>query len=381
MHMNRFAETESVILRYAEHINGLDLQWLQKASIREGAEVIQGKEYKGVELTVLDLSTYAATGTFKSSAACVTVAECLRRGVEQFVSQSSGNTANALALYATTAKIRVMILYPASSTYKIQPDLADSEFVRFVEVAGSEEDIKKLTREYSELTRIPWLPSADTQVESNKLRAYFLADYEAKTKLSFDWHAQALSSGWGIFGFYKGIEEIRGTRHSLKQPHLLGVQQEAVCPFFRYLNSAKHEQPFAKMIEPTLFRSTPTQNMLETMKGIVEQSDGRIVVLTNKSYELYEGLAVQLITDFGIRLAKIQIDGERTFVEKAGIITMAATLREIDFGRIAEGNNVLICLTGGCGVDRELLFEPPYSIEPGTGLEALRRIGDEFFSE
>jgi len=146
--MNRFAETESVILRYAEHINGLDHRWLQKASIREGAEVIQGKEYKGVELTLLDLSTYAATGTFKSSAACVTVAECLRRrrwGVCLAVIRQHSQRARTLRHSCQDSSDD-----PISGQFHIQDssDLADSDFVRFVEVAGSEEDIKKLTREY-----------------------------------------------------------------------------------------------------------------------------------------------------------------------------------------------------------------------------------------
>jgi len=146
---------------------------------------------------------------------------------------------------------------------------------------------------------------------------------------------------------------------------LRGVQQEAVCPFFRLLEFGNARATVNQNDRTDTFQiNTGLRICLETMKGIVEQSDGRIVVLTNKSYELYKGLAVELLTDFGIHLAKVQIDGERTFVEKAGIITMAAALREIDLGHIAEGNNILVCLTGGSGADRDRLFQARYSIKP-----------------
>jgi threonine synthase len=377
--MNNFLERESVILRYGEHLNGIEARWLRRATIQEGMEVIYGYEYKDVVLGILDLSTYAATGTFKSSVACVTVAECLQRNVRRFITQSSGNTANALALYASVAEIPALILYPAASRYKIDPKLGESPFVRLVEFMGSEEELKLLIQEYSEVSGVPWLPTMEMQVKSNKLRAYFLADCEAKHNVHFAWHVQALSSGWGVFGFYDGTEEIHSKGESL-QPRFFGVQQEAVCPFYNYLTSEKPPERIPQIIEPTLFRSQPTPTMLEKMKDIVERSNGRIVRLSNQSYEHYKDLAVQTISEFGVRLGKVRMGDQSVLKEKAGVIAMAAVLQEIDAGLIPEGDNVLICLTGGSGADRATLYDPKQTISPHDGVEALREIGKKFYS-
>jgi hypothetical protein len=273
-----------------------------------------------------------------------------------------------------------MILYPATSAYKIEPELAQSEFIRLVEVDGSEADLKRFTQEYSTLTSVPWLPDYVTQVESNKLRAHFVTECEAQNNIFFQWHAQALSSAYGIFGFYSGIDDLRRNGYSKPYPHLLGVQQESVCPFYNYLSSARSDQLIPKMIEPTLFRASPTPAMLETMKSIVELSDGRIVMLPNLVYEQYEDIALQIISEFGIRLSKVQLDGDTVFKEKAGIITMAAVLREIDLGLIPKGDNVLVCLTGGTGLDRATVYQSEHRIKQNEGLDPLLEIGNQFFT-
>jgi hypothetical protein len=58
----------------------------------------------------------------------------------------------------------------------------------------------------------------------------------------------------------------------------------------------------------------------------------------------FEGKTVlDLLQDKGIKISVR--DGD--VVEKAGLIALAGTLKEIDNGLIKEGSNVLCCLTGG----------------------------------
>lgn len=376
--MDNYLERDSVVLRYAAQLKAIERPWVERASIAEGVNLIYGKEYKHVHLGLLDLSSYAATGSFKSTVACVTMAACIGLGIKRFVTQSSGNTANALARYAAAANVQVLILYPASSRYKIEPDLSNSSYVQFVEFEGTEDQLKALIQSYSNTTGIPWLPTEDMQVESNKLRAYFLAESETKNSPHFNWHVQSLSSGWGIFGFYQGIEELESKGH-FSRPRFFGVQQEAICPFYRYVNSDRQSESVEKIIEPTLFRSNPTPKMLEKMKRIVASSNGKIKKLMNASYALYEPLAVQTISEFGIRLGSVQLENETVFKEKAGIIAVAAVLEDIDLGLISKGDRVLICLTAGGGPDRRNVYVPSKAISGTNGLESLIHIGNEFF--
>ena len=376
--MDNYLEPDSIVLRYAAQLEGIERPWVERASIAEGVNLIYGKEYKNVHLGLLDLSSYAATGSFKSVVACVTMAACTGRGIQRFVTQSSGNTANALARYAAAANVKVLILYPASSRYKIEPDLSNSPYVQFVEFEGTEDQLKALIQNYSNTTGIPWLPTEDMQVESNKLRAYFLAESETKNFPHFNWHVQSLSSGWGIFGFYQGVEELESKGHFLR-PRFFGVQQEAICPFYRYVNSDNQSETVEKVIEPTLFRSNPTPKMLAKMKQIVASSDGKIKKLMNASYARYEPLAVQTISEFGIRLGSVHLENETVFKEKAGIIAVAAVLEDIDLGLISKGDRVLICLTAGAGPDRRNVYAPSKSVNGTSGLESLIDMGNEFF--
>jgi cysteine synthase len=359
--MEVYGEPCSVVRRYADRLAGIDPESVCRASLREGARIVQLSPYRGVDIDVLDLSSAGTTGTFKDWVACVAVAECLTEGRLTVLAQSSGNTANALARYASNVGIRCVILYPTASRRRIQPSLAELPEVDFVEVAAPERLIKEALRDYADRSGIPAAPSLSSQYEANKLRAYFLRDAAAELGRNWNWHVQALSSAYGPFGFYRGLSEIqRSGTPTFQTPRFLGIQQEAVAPYASAIGGFV-DDPSAPMIEPTLFRKDLTPALIAEMRQICTSSDGTVRPLLNPRYWELEPRAVQMLAAAGV---SITLDSSGQPRERSGLYSLVGTLDAIDTDLIGPGEQVLVVHTGGSATAATGSFQPSYMAAP-----------------
>jgi threonine synthase len=341
-----YEEHQSVTRRYSSRLSGISSKAIYSASQREWAAIKSAGEYHGVSIDILDMSSETTTGTFKDWVACVALAHTLQNAIPAFITQTSGNTGNALASYASYSSIRCIILYPSESRVRIQAKLATSPLVEFVEVAASEEAIKRFAAQASESLHIPYLPIFDQQIEGNKLRAYFLDDATRTLKKVWNWHVQALSSAFGIFGLYRGFDEIRMEGQEPLIPRFLGVQQEAIAPYAEFINDLEPRTGVA-LLEPTLFRRQLPVSFLNEMRSIVDRTSGMVTRLENATYESLEGDALALFESAGIELIRDPTSGSLN--ERAGVIAMVGALQGILDGAIRPGENVIVALTGGAG--------------------------------
>ena len=319
---------------------------LVDASISECAILYRAVSYNEVNLYFLDLSSESTTGTFKDWAACATVAYCKRNNIDEFVTQSSGNTANAIAKYCRENGIKSHIFYLKENESKIKRELVyDDEWITLHEVASSEKEMKKMTEGFSFDKGIPWLPNIEIQIQSNSIRADIVQYISNELNIKFDWKSQALSSGYGVFGFYNGLNRLGVNPGSGYKLH--GVQQSAVCPYVnRFFPNNLEKINFTRetVIEKTLFRTSPTDNLYELMRQIIDKFGGHITVVTNRDYDEYSAIASSLMMQAGIKLRK---DVENSYLEKSGLINTCGILKAIQNGLIKGGENVLVAVTGG----------------------------------
>lgn len=366
---------KDAIIEYSNYIRGINADTLKNVSIKEGVSILRGADYKNRELYFLDMTTHSTTGTFKDWIACLTVAHCLENKIAEFVTQTSGNTGNALACYASRNKICATIFYPASSRYKISKEFADPDYIKFVELDKPEPIIKQYTAEYSTRLGILWLPDFNLQIEANKLRAYYVQDYVNAHNTKFQWHAQSLSSGYGAMGFYRGLKYIESEQllGPVEYPSFIGVQQEAVSPYF----DGVHDKPSTKrnglaLNEPTLFRSTLPQDMVDEMKEICRQTKGFVIRLQDDVYSNYEELAIKFLNDCGITISTVPaVEGGNIIVEKSGVIATAGVLSQIDEGRIPEKDRILVAITGGTAYGKRATFKPEWILSSTDSIEVL----------
>lgn len=340
------APEKSILLRYGANISEIPYARLQQVSIAEGARILDLGTYQDVRIHVLDLSSLSTTGTFKDLLAALTIADCVERGVERIMFQSSGNTGNALSVYAHRQGIKTLFLYPKSSNYKINPDIRH-ELGTSVECDVSEPELKRLLAYAAEHFDAEVVPTFSHQILANKLRAYFLEEMRQRTGVSYDWHVQALSSAYGIFGYYAGVSELAGAAPA-KAPKLLGIQQEAVAPFAnRFSGEQARGASTAQVIEPTLFRMEPGEKLFSLMQDILAKYGGAITILTNEQYARVSTTAITMLEKAGIRLCRAASDGGGDLIERAGVIALSGCLRSIERGEVRPGESALVVFTGG----------------------------------
>ncbi|MCX5387441.1 pyridoxal-phosphate dependent enzyme [Streptomyces sp. NBC_00083] len=373
---------DDVVWRYAAHLSA-GRREIRRASLLESGRIVRLPPQGGVFTDVLDLSTANATGTFKSWLICLAVARCLRQEQPLVLAQSSGNTANALAAYAAHTGLRAVILHPPASRRRIVPRLAESGAVQFVEVDAPEQRIKAILATCAETLALPVVPHPADQDEANKLRAYFLHDAATELGTRWDWHVQALSSGYGPLGYYAGLRELRGRTRSVPVPRFLGVQQEAVTPYVRALSgettgsrggSDGAEASGVPVLEPTLFRQSLTEDLVRRMRELCAYSHGTVRALTNSRYLQLEPHAADLLREAGIAVA-LEPDG--TPRERAGLYSLAGTLDAIEHGVIRPGERALAVFTGGAAPSPGGTYEPHWRAHQDEACDIVARAVDK----
>lgn len=337
-------------------------------------EIIEFKgsyNYQGVDINFLDMSTLSPVGTFKDVIATFIAAYCLDHHIGEIVTQTSGNTGNALAYYTKDLGIKLTVFYPKTSRYKINAQLANLPHCRFIEVDGTEKELKDLTLRYSESNNIPWLPTFTHQVDANKIRAFFINDYINKSFVKNDWHVQSISSAFGPIGFYKGLHDLSSGSSSISFPKFLGVQQSSVKPFYNYLNNIKdNENIRASTLEPTLFRSRPSNILLEEIRKICNDTNGTIRVVDLVIYNKYLELALDIFTKFDMHLT-LRADNS-DYQEKAALIALIGLLDAADNNIIKKGESALLSITGGFAKKQVSIYNPRIVIKDIRNVNVLK---------
>lgn len=358
-----FIKSLNAYNKHIPEINTSILDYVNKDLLLRVAKPIK---YKNSKLYFLDLTTLSETGTFKDIVGSYIIGYCIQNNIAEFVTQSSGNTANSIAYYASKHKIKATILYPKRSRYKINSVWYSDEWVKFIELDKPEQVIKDFTQSISEYLDVPWLPRMKHQIISNKIRAHFIDDFIKKENEYFDFTSQSLSSGYGIFGLYMGFSEIQEKNYDL--PSLIGVQQERIKPYKIYIyNDEVFED---EIIEPTLFRSKPTSGMLEDMKKIVRDTNGFILSISSFLYNEYEERAKELLYKRGIDITIVK----NQIIEKAGLLSLIGTMKAIDDKLVKENSRVLVTITGGLAKGNRNSFKPKYKVKINDSFERVKEV-------
>ena len=339
--------SSSIFLHYASKVlPHIRREFLLKATLEEQEHIIDAGYYRDtkIKLYLYDMTTKNPSGTFKDFLGCLTFAYCLQNGIDCICAQSSGNTAMSLIHYARkNPSIKLIQFYLKENSYKINSKFVPDNVI-LIEINSSEAEMKRILKRFSDLTNIPIMPNFNIQIEANQIRAYIVNDYSNQNKIPFNWYVQSLSSAFGPLGLYHGFKSINSP---LLIPKLLGIQQQARCPYARALGF--YNEPIDEnipLLEPTLFRSEPG-DLVDKVKHILDTFGGKLKVLTNENFYQYIDEAISILSKNNIHITKM-IDGN--ILEKAGIIALAATLHEINqnnLGSFSGDENILIGITGG----------------------------------
>jgi hypothetical protein len=355
------AADRSIVLRYAEAVEfsgdpatdaGIR-DWLGRVSLGEGARVFPLLTYRGVSLWILDETSRMATRTLKSVDGCVTTAICKQRGDRRTAFESGGNTGAALTRYGNPAGIETFFFCPADNL-----DLLDSRVFAPAEAhllaVAEPGKLKSAAAAFARAVGAAHIPERDWRYFASMFRGLFIAE-EILRRGSFDWVVQTVSAAFGPIGIYRVLDVFAGELGA--RPRFLGVQQEENCPMVRAWRRAGERAgdhslpPTTSLLNRVMYDTAPeTYGTREGLLGLLAAVQGALTTVSRGEFDRVltaDPVGREMLEKLGDQGAPITLRGGQV-LEKAGLIALVGTLKEIEHGTIQPGARVLCCLTSGC---------------------------------
>ncbi len=354
------AARDSIVLRYRDAVrfesdedkNARVKSLLSRTSLQEGLQIVPLMEYGGVSIDILDESSLMATGTLKSIDGCLAAARCLESGIDRCVFESGGNTGTALALYAGTAGLETYLFLPAENLDLLDSSVFDRPHTHLITV-GDPGQVKPATHAFAELHDLVRIPKPGWRFQASKLIGCFLLE-QALEGPFYDCMVQSISAAFGPIGIFQVLTDSLPAGTPL--PRFIGIQQAANCPMYR---AWRGEEPAAvgrpvrstrKLLTRVMYDNAPqTYGTFESLRVLLNDTGGHLDTLDHR--EFAQGLdrrfqgrdLVAVLDEVGIAIGL----REGEVLEKAGLIALLGTLKQIDAGKIQPGERTLVCLTGG----------------------------------
>lgn len=289
----------------------------------------------GLERLYLKDETKNPSLTTKDRMASVAVSFLVQRGVQEFVVSSTGNSSTSMGLAAQLAPEITLHIFcgedfldrinvPESPNVHVY--CTDTDFVGAA-AAGA-----KFARERG----LPFEGGFFNPARREGLKLTYLESFDQLFPDEADVVVQAVSSGMGIYGAFKGITEYRAMGRMSRMPRIVCAQQARCSPMYR----AYHEG--AKAIGPEHIERKPQGLARAILRGDPSDSYPFMSRIVRSSAGTFEA-----VTDEEILSAQRQVrDLEGVEICLSSSVAVASTLKLARAGWIRPDEVVLVNLTG-----------------------------------
>lgn len=293
-----------------------------------------GKKF-GIPKLYLKNETVLPTGTTKYRMAAIALPYLFESGVRHFCTSSTGNSSTAYAQLMTNIPGLKLSLFTGSefqSRVNYRPSaqidhyvMHGATFVEAFDYAGT------FAKEHGYVSE----------------RGFFNVGRREGLKLAFceatdqihqpiDWYVQAVSSAMGVYGTWRGANQLKALGHIEQLPRLLCVQQESCAPMVKAWKEnaekiAQHhivERPHG--IAKAILRGNPWR-VYPYMRKIVKETRGT-----------FEAVSEQEIRD-----ARALVKNEENIdICFSAATAVAGLIKSIQAGVVPADETILINLTG-----------------------------------
>lgn len=381
---SEFAAADSVVLRYrhavrfetADADNERFKQHLDRTSLSEGLRVVPLMEHRGVVIDVLDESSLMATGTLKSIDGCLAAARSLHEGFARCVFESGGNTGSALTRYGAGVDLESYLVVPSENLIVLDSAVFSRPSAHLIAVDDPAE-VKPTAARIASALGVRRIPDAGWRYQSSTLIGCFVLEHFL-THSAYDAMVQSISAAFGPIGIYKVLAAFG---NGIELPRFFGIQQRANCPMYRRWKGQTDEPPSLirstdQLLSRVMYDSEPhTYGTYEKLEQLLRETDGDLETIDHA--EFYRGLDTlfdnrSLIDHLAHAEIHIGVRGDEV-IEKAGLIALLGTLKQIEKGDVPAGSRVLVCLSGGTA-------QPDGLAVPDVRISSASEIED-FFSD
>lgn len=291
----------------------------------------------GLEHLYLKDETRLATGTTKFRSAVTVLAMMLESGVRRFATSSTGNAGTGYAYVLQLKQFSSMEMHLfVGEAFREACHYGDAPNVRvFALRGGSFVEAGAVSAAYAKQLGI----QADAgYFNPGKREGAKLAFFEATDQIEapIDWYVQAISSGLGVDGTYKGARELLELSHIPRLPRLLCVQEDTCAP------QARAWEEGCKALEPRHVVHNPRGIARATHRGDSTRAYPYLRAKVEDSNGTY--CAVSEAEIRSARSAVKELEGIDICFSSAAAV--AGTLKEAQRGTIDPSATVLINLTG-----------------------------------
>jgi threonine synthase len=186
-------------------------------------------ERLGMPRLYLKNETVLPTGTTKDRMALVSLAYLADCGVRSFCTSSTGNSSTAYAHAIARFPSLTMYLFTAADFQDRVQCEGEGQVVQFVLRDATFVEAFDASRDFAARYG---LVSERGFFNPGRREGLKLAWLEAVEQVPgpIDWYVQAVSSGMGVYGTFKGARELHALGRIDRLPRLLCVQQQACAP-------------------------------------------------------------------------------------------------------------------------------------------------------
>ena len=301
-----------------------------------------GDELGVKELWVKNDSVCHPTWSFKDRVVAVAIGKAKEFGFDTVACASTGNLANSVAAHAAEARLKSYIFIPADlERGKVTATLVYAPTL--IEVQGTYDEVNRLCAEVGDKYRWAFVNINIRPYYAEGSKSY---GYEIAEQLG--WRAPAhvvvpCAGGSLITKIWKAFKEMR----------MLGLIPEGKTSM--YAAQAEGCGPIVTMIKKDTDVLTPVRpQTIAKSLAIGNPADGYYAYRVAKDSG---GFGEHTSDEEIIEGMRLLARTEGIFTETAGGVTVAATKKLIEAGRIPRNESVVICITGNGLKTPDVLYD------------------------
>ncbi|MCI0415997.1 pyridoxal-phosphate dependent enzyme [bacterium] len=290
----------------------------------------------GMPRLYLKNETVLPTRTTKDRMAIVSLAFLCESGVRSFCTSSTGNSSSSYAHEITRHSGMKMFLFTAEDFWSRVNYEPSDQVLPFVLRRASFVDAFQYAAEFAKENGVTSERGFFNPGRREGLKLAFLEATE-QVPHPIDWYVQAVSSGMGVYGAYKGANELYRMGKISRLPSLLCVQQETCAPMVRAFEDGSPVIRKSDVVHnPTgiaeaILRGDPTR-AYPCIRRIVMESNGKITAVSEQQIREARKMLEDLEDISACFSASTAL---------AGVIKLART------GKLNWQDTVLVNITGG----------------------------------
>jgi threonine synthase len=287
------------------------------------------------------------THTTKDRMAILVIIQLMELGVKEFVASSTGNSSSALAYAVSQIGEGIRMHSFAGKEFVHRHDYHEHPQIILHEIDGTYVEASNRAKSFAISNGLVSEGGFFNYARREGLKLAYLEAYDAIPG-GPDVVIQAISSGMGLYGGYRGMREYQRLGKLQKTPRFVCVQQDTCAPMVSAYQSGSHViRPEDIVHSPqglahAILRGDPTQTYPFMLKIVTESGGCFVAVTTDEIVDAWS-----LVQHYhGIK------------ADYAGAAAIAAAFKLRESGWINQEERVLVNLTGGMRPSSELSDQP-----------------------